>query len=192
MKTMFKIKKVLILLTLALFCAYGCSSEEVLIPESDSSILLESSASKAAKKGKVIHHVSLGSNDACEAYGLPNGCDGNFSLVANMHADGSVKGQWQDTFIGGGEGIHVAIDCMQYGEFDGATWAIVTGTITKGQFQGVDVSGQRAITAVVDNFQGDDYSSLSFFELDDENDCNTFDIFDFPLFRVSAGQVKVW
>ena len=187
---MFKIKKVVMLLTLSLFCVYGCSNDEILSPESDSSAVFESSIASSAKKGKVIHHVNLGSNDICEAIGLPNGCDGNFSLVANMHADGSVKGQWQDTFNGGGEGIHVAIDCMQYGELGDGKYAIVSGTITKGQAGGVDVSGQRALTIVLDNFDGVDYMSYSYFDV--AGDCNDYNWDAFSFFTVGAGQAKVW
>ena len=35
---------------------------------------------------QVIHHASLGGADVCEAFGLPPGCDANFSLAANLHA----------------------------------------------------------------------------------------------------------
>jgi hypothetical protein len=144
-------------------------------------------------KGPVIHHASLGGADICEALGLPTGCDANFSLdfslVANMKADGSVSGQWQDTFVGGGEGIHVAIDCMNI--IDGNA-AIVGGVITHGTFGGVDVSGQYAVTAVVDNGTSandpPDQLSFSFFPA---NDCNTYTLADFPLIDLTHGQVKV-
>jgi len=95
----------------------------------------------------VMHHVSVGSNDACEAFGLEPGCDANYSLAATMKADGSVKGQWQDGFAGGGNGIHVAISCLSV---DG-NQAWVGGTITKGGNNGVDYSGRSVITRVSDN-----------------------------------------
>jgi hypothetical protein len=140
----------------------------------------------------VIHHVSLGGADICEALGLPTGCDANFSLVANMKADGSVTGQWQDTFAGGGEGIHVAIDCINII----GNGAIVGGVITHGTSGGVDVSGQYAITAVVDNGTSAndpaDQMSFSFFpgRLGTE-DCNQLTLDDFPLYDLTHGQVKV-
>lgn len=192
---MFKIKKLVMLLTLSLFCVYGCSKDEVLSPELDSAAVLQSSNKSAASKGKVVHHVNLGTNDACEALGLPNGCDGNFSLVANMFEDGSVKGQWQDTFNGGGEGIHVAIDCMTYGEINGAKYAIVSGTITKGKIGGVDVTGESAVTAVVDNIDGVGQDLMSFSYNSSQGvtgDCNTYGIFQFQLLPVGTGQAKVW
>jgi hypothetical protein len=140
-------------------------------------------------KGRVIHHVSLGGADICEALGLPTGCDANFSLVANMKADGSVSGQWQDTFAGGGEGIHVAIDCINII----GNAAIVGGVITHGTSGGVDVSGQYAVTVVVDNGTSandpPDQLSFSFFPA---NDCNTYTLTDFSLIELTHGQVKVW
>jgi len=145
-------------------------------------------------KGPVIHHVSLGGADACEAFGLPPGCDGNFSLVANMKADGSVTGQWQDTFAGGGEGIHVAIDCMNINVDE--NWAIVGGIITHGTSGGEDVSGQYAITVVVDNgtSSNDPPDQISFSFFDPAFDCQLVQgltIAAFPLFDLTTGQVKV-
>jgi len=140
-------------------------------------------------KGRVIHHVSLGGADVCEALGLAPGCDANFSLTANMKADGSVSGQWQDTFAGGGEGIHVEIDCMVV---DGNT-AIVSGLITHGTANGVDVSGQRAVTAVIDNgtSQKDAKDQMSFSYFPVLGDCNDYTIDDFTMLDITNGQVKV-
>jgi len=139
-------------------------------------------------KNNVIHHVSVGGADVCEALGLPTGCDANFSLVANMKADGSVSGQWQDTFAGGGEGIHVSVDCMNVV----GNWAVISGVITHGSYGGVDVRGQRAITAVVDNGTSandpDDQISLSFL---DNADCISLTPGNFPLVNLVHGQVKV-
>ena len=140
-------------------------------------------------KNNVIHHVSLGGADVCEALGLPTGCDANFSLVANMKADGSVSGQWQDTFTGGGEGIHVAVDCINVV----GNGAVIGGVITHGTVDGVDVSGLRALTAVVDNGTSAndpaDQLSLSFINVD--IDCNTLTPANFPLYDLTHGQVKV-
>jgi hypothetical protein len=144
----------------------------------------------------VIHHVSLGGADACEAFGLAPGCDGNFSLTANMKADGSVSGQWQDTFAGGGVGIHVAIDCMNINVDE--NWAIVGGVITHGTVGGEDVSGQYAITAVVDNGTSandpPDQMSFSYFPAIDifgTENCNELTIDNFALLELTTGQVKV-
>ena len=144
----------------------------------------------------MIHHASLGGADICEAIGLPTGCDANFSLVANEKANSGVSGQWQDTFAGGGEGIHVAVDCMNI--VGGGNFAIIGGVVTQGTVFGVNVSGQRAITAVVDNgtSANDPPDQLSFSFSEDflrSNDCNTLTPADFQgsLFNLAHGQVKV-
>jgi hypothetical protein len=144
----------------------------------------------AGGAGGVVHRVSMGGADVCEALGLPNGCDANFSLVALEKADGSVKGQWQDTFAGGLEGIHVAVDCVSVV----GNGAVIGGVITHGFSGGVDVSGQRALTAVVDNGTSandmPDQLSFSFFPTGG-TDCTSLLPGNFPLFPLTHGQVKV-
>jgi hypothetical protein len=162
----------------------ACSEDSA--PTGSSSI--ENISGDLSKKGAVIHSVSLGGADLCEALGLPTGCDANFSLTAKMHADGSVSGQWQDTFSGGGNGIHVAIDCMIV---DGNS-AILGGVITHGSSDGNDLSGLRAVTRVVDNgtSQKDpaDQISFSYFT---SGDCGNFSELNFEMFDLTHGQVKV-
>ncbi len=175
------------LLLLLVMSVTGCNEEAA---PTDS---INKNQSEVLSKGPVIHHASLGGADVCEALGLPTGCDANFSLVANMKADSSVKGQWQDTFVGGGEGIHVAIDCMKVVD----NWAIVGGVITHGTSGGVDVSGWYAITAVVDNgtSANDPPDQMTFSFFDPAYDCGllqTLTITDFDLFDLAHGQVKVW
>ena len=142
-----------------------------------------------AARGPVTHHVSLGGADICEAIGLPTGCDANFSLTANEKADGSVSGQWQDTFAGGGEGIHVAIDCMNVV----GNGAVLGGVITHGTAFGVDVSGQRALTAVMDNgtSNNDPADQMSFSIFPNNLDCSVLVPAAFPLFNLTNGQVTV-
>lgn len=168
---------------LLLMAVTGCNEDTAPTEDSSPGALL-----------KVVHHVSLGGADICEALGLPTGCDANFSLVANMKANGSVTGQWQDTFVGGGEGIHVAIDCMKII----GNGAIVGGVITHGTAGGVDVSGQYAITAVVDNgiSANDPPDQLSFSYFPAINffgteDCSELTLDDFTLIDLIHGQVKV-
>ena len=167
----------------ALALAFVACSDVPVAPDTD----LQPQFSRA---GGVVHHVSLGGADICGALGLPTGCDANFSLTANEQADGSVKGQWQDTFAGGGEGIHVAIDCLSVV----GNGAVVGGVITHGTNSGVDVSGQRALTAVVDNGTSAndpaDQLSFSFFPTGAAS-CNSFIPGNFPLFNLAHGQVKV-
>ncbi len=171
-------------LLLLVISVNGCNEDAA--PTENSSI---ENPNGVLSKGRVIHHVSLGGADICEALGEPTGCDANFSLVANEKADGSVSGQWQDTFVGGGEGIHVAIDCINVID----NGAIVGGVITHGTVGGFDVSGLRAITAVVDNgtSANDPPDQLSFSFVDDNRDCNNLTLDDFSLIDLTHGQVKV-
>ena len=141
----------------------------------------------------VLHHVSVGGADICEAIGQPTGCDANFSLVAKEKADGSISGQWVDTFAGGGEGIHVAIDCLNV---VGGNGAVIGGVITHGILGGLDRRGlgQRAITAVVDNgtSANDTPDQLSFSFVNTGNaSCLNFVPTSFQLFTLAHGQVKV-
>ena len=175
---------VMSVLLLLVMSVTGCNEDAA--PTGNSSI---ENPNGVLSKGRVIHHVSLGGADICEALGEPTGCDANFSLVANEKADGSVSGQWQDTFVGGGEGIHVAIDCINVID----NGAIVGGVITHGTVGGFDVSGLRAITAVVDNgtSANDPPDQLSFSFFPTNTDCITLIPGNFPLFALAQGQVKV-
>lgn len=185
-----------LLLAACLVLAAGCS-EQTLSSEPFGDGLV--AVPDASLQGAVVHHASLGGADICEALGLPTGCDANFSLVANQKADGSTKGQWQDKFAQGTGGIHVSIDCLNVQ----GNAAIVSGTITHGTAFGGDVSGQRALTAVVDNGTSandtPDQLSFSIFDIDQifgpGTDCNTFGISFFAnnglLFNLAHGQVKV-
>jgi len=143
-----------------------------------------------AKGKKVIHRVSVGGADICEAIGEPTGCDANFSLVAVERADGSVAGQWQDSF-GGGEGIHVAIDCFNVVD----NRALISGVITHGFAGGVDVSGLVAVTTVIDNgtSANDPQDQISISVWDVGITCNNVNIIidAFPMFALTHGQVKV-
>ncbi|MGD9900350.1 MAG: hypothetical protein AB7T22_14595 [Calditrichaceae bacterium] len=188
---MLKYLSVAVIFFLLIF-ATGCNQGDE--PTSALNNSPDGNLNQALAKNNVIHHVSLGGADICEALGLPTGCDANFSLTANMKADGSVKGQWQDTFAGGKEGIHVTIDCMNIM----GNAAIVGGVIKHGTVGGVDVSGLYAMTAVVDNGTSandtPDQLSFSIFPAGDvfgTEDCNDLTISDFPLFDLKHGQVKV-
>ena len=152
-------------------------------------------ATAAWAGGRIVHHVSVGGADLCEALDLPTGCDANFSLVAQEHADGTVTGQWQDTLAGGGEHIHVLVDCLVV---DGFT-AYVGGVITIGTSGGVDVRGLRAVMAAVDNgtSQKDpaDQISFSVFSVNFPDLMCTGAleqaVLDASLFDLAHGQVKV-
>ena len=181
-------KKILYLMVLSGLFLVGCSTDEVSrIDTSNESLDLD-----GVKKG-VIHHVSLGGNDLCEAFGWPNGCVKSFSLVANMMADGTVKGQWQDKFAGDDEGVHVSINCLSVTGNE----AVIGGYVTKGYIPAFgDVTGWYAYTAVVDNGTSEndepDLMSFTFVFEEDIFGCTNLVADDFPLFEVGKGQVKVW
>ena len=104
----------------------------------------------ASAKGPVIHHVSAGGPDACEAINGPDshpGCNGNFSLVANVYADGSVSGQYTDQFGHGNGGFHAVIDCVSI--VGNIAW--VSGVIKQGNLGTTDLAGVPVVTRVQDN-----------------------------------------
>jgi hypothetical protein len=142
-----------------------------------------------AVSARVVHHVSVGGNDFCEALGQKPGCDANFSLTAIERADGSVRGQYQDTFDGGGRGIHVAVDCLK---IEGNA-AVVGGVITKGLDTGVYVEGNRVWTVVVDNgtSAGSTPDQISFSYYAGGNTCAVANPALFPLFDLKKGQVTI-
>jgi hypothetical protein len=80
--------------------------------------------------GPVTQHVSAGGPDACIAFGFEHpGCDGNFSLVGKVYADGSMSGEYTDRFANG-DGFHAALDCVSV--VGNEAW--VSGVITQGTF----------------------------------------------------------
>ena len=188
-------KKVTFLLSLSLLFLYGCSKESLTTENSGENYTQETllRGPGGGNGNGIINHASLAGNDFCGAVGLPPGCDANFSLVANKKADGTVTGQWQDTFAGGSGYIHVAVDCLEVV----GNAAIVSGFITHGNFNGVDLAGLYAVTAVWDNGTSnndpDDQLSFSFFGVNFIIDgvCD-YDINIFPRFELTRGQVKVW
>jgi len=140
--------------------------------------------SEVLSKGPVVHRVTAGGADICEALGLPTGCDANFSLVAIEKADGSVSGQWQDSFGQGNGGFHATVTCLSVNGNE----AWVSGVITSGNFQGSDPTGLPVITRVVDNGQSGDQIGFSF--VGDPTSC--LDEPNLALFDLTHGQVKVW
>lgn len=198
---MIKMRNGLVLIFVTLFLAYGCSMEDELETIQEASLKFERS-SKKASHGKVIHRVVVSSKDNCEELNLSKGCKGNLSLIANVHEDGSVSGQWQDTFSNAGDHIHVNISCVDIdftsvGPFTFAS-AIIGGYITKGKIDGQDAIGQYAMVKALDSdylIEGDrpvheDFISLSY--IGKFQDCQSVDDNMFSLYLFSKGQVKIW
>lgn len=185
MKTNLKFKNFCYLAFLCTFLLSlnSCSSEEP-INEEDNAALLRTNS-----KG-ILHHASFGGNDYCGALGLPNGCDKSFSISANMMADGSVTGQWEDGFGDNLGRIHVKIDCMT---IDG-NYASVGGYVTKGSFDGIDLVGTYAVTAMVDNGNSskDEPDLITFSYTEVPQDYCAYPREAFELFTLRNGQVVVW
>jgi hypothetical protein len=138
--------------------------------------------SPAASADSVVHKVSVGSPDIV----LPPGTDANFSLSAIEHGDGTITGQWQDTFFGRGTpavALHVEVDCLVV--VGNEAW--VSGVITRPSF----FAGLTAVTRVSDNgtSANDPPDQVSFTFIDIGATCT--DQPDLPLFDLVNGQVTV-
>jgi hypothetical protein len=141
-----------------------------------------------AAKGPIEHYVSVGSPDACIAFGFEHpGCDANFSLVANQYADGSVSGEYSDRFANG-DGFHADVDCLVVSGND----AWISGVITQGRVDGIDLAGLEVLTRVRDNgtSANDPPDQISFSFIDVElPDCTEQP--DLPLLDAPQGQVTI-
>jgi hypothetical protein len=152
-------------------------------------------ANTAAANGPVVHNVTAGGPDACIALDFPHpGCDGNFSLVANEYADGSVKGEYIDRFAHG-NGFIAVIDCVSV--VGNEAW--VSGVITSGNGFARDWRGLRVSTRVRDtgtsaNDQADQISISIIEGINDDptpwTPCTDHST-DTPLFDTPQGQVVV-
>ena len=187
MKPFFKKSKSVVVVFFAIVSINSCNIEEVGLDGGEN--LYFNDLTFRQSHGKVIHSVTLGGADVCEVFGKPKGCNRNLSLIANMYEDGTVKGQWQDNFATKGEGIHVEIDCAEFGSVNDFKWAKVGGVITKGTFNEEDITGKYAVMLLVDNYKGNDHISL--FTNPSSVDCS---VVPFPLYRwypVDTGQVRI-
>ena len=172
---------------------FACT--DTLVEPANESAALEAGdlpASPVFSGNGVTELVSAGGADICEALGQPTGCDANFSLSAVAHADGSIGGQWQDTFgdFSGGGALHVAIDCLHVV----GNGAVLGGVITHATGAAAGNEGQRALAAVVDNGTSvnDPADQISFSNFPTGGlDCTTLVPGNFALFNLTNGQVKV-
>ncbi|MTB49950.1 hypothetical protein [Lewinella sp. W8] len=175
-----------VLATLCLGAAMTSCEKEALIPVGTHDEVTE--LNSLEKSGRIIHRVSVGSPDACEALGQPQGCDANFSLIALMHADGTVKGQYHDQFSSGNGGVHVDVDCLIV---DGNR-AIIGGVIKKGPAEGPYQVGTRVVTSVWDNgtSANDDPDAISF-TYSVPGSCDVYANAQFAVLPLTAGQVSI-
>ena len=187
---LFKKMYFLVLALLMVFTLNNCSSETISTQEElgkNSNDVLERNDDDL--ENPVIHRVTAGGNDLCAAFGQNQGCDGNYSLVAIQKADGTVMGQWQDTWPGGGNGIHVNINCM-YVE---GNMAIVAGYVTNGGYDEEDYTGLYVITKVIDNgTSNDDIPDQMTYPYTAPPDFCEYPGWTPPMFDLTTGQVKVW
>jgi hypothetical protein len=135
------------------------------------------------KGNGVVHRATVGGHDA-DLFGTT---DANFSLVAIEHGDGRITGQWTDQFGQGEGGIHVAVNCLRV--VGNNAW--VSGIITSGSFQGVDLTGVPAITRVADvgTSKNDPPDAISFSFIGLAVPCTAMP--PLPLLPMTDGQVRV-
>ena len=146
-------------------------------------------ATAAWAGGRILHRVSVGGPDACEALGLGGpGCDANYSLHAIQFDDMTVNGHLTDQFGHGNGGFHAVIDCLAVNGTD----AWVSGIITHGNLIGFgDLTGLPVITRVRDNgtSKKDPPDQLGFSRINVATSCEEMP--DDPLLDMPDGQVKV-
>lgn len=152
-------------------------------------------AGVAVATGPVTHHVTAGGPDACVAFGLGHpGCDGNFSLVGNVYADGSMSGEYTDRFARG-NGLHAVIDCVSV--VGDEAW--LNGVITSGVFKDPDTgdvfdfTGLFVATRVRDNgtSANDPADQISFTNISFDPWPPCTDHVPYDLFDAPEGQVVV-
>ena len=136
-----------------------------------------------AYAGGPTHRVSVGGADST-AVPKP-GDDANFSLTAMVKKDGTVSGQWQDSFGHGNGGVHVKILCLVVDGDD----AWVSGVITKASGIAEGSEGTGARTRVHDGGKSGDQISFTFFGGDPATACEAKPLLG--LFDTHNGQVKV-
>jgi hypothetical protein len=132
----------------------------------------------------VVQSVHVGGPDACAAFGLSPGCDGNFSLNAREYADGTVRGQWTDSF-GNGTGMKAEIDCLHV--VGNEAW--VSGYVKVSNNPNF-VVGQPVITRVQDNgVSKNDLPDATSFTFRRSPSCKEAP--QYPLFAYPQGQVTI-
>ena len=139
----------------------------------------------------VIHRVSVGGADVRTAPG-EKPADANLSLVAIMRADGSVSGQWQDSFGRRPPYIlHMDVTCLNVV----GTEAWISGVITNAPAFPPAI-GSASIIRVVDNGRSrtDAADQASRVEIEGFSDLTSFDCREAPnvdLYDMNEGQVTV-
>lgn len=136
----------------------------------------------------VVHSVHIGGPDICELFGLQPGCDANYSGSAVLMADGSARGQFIDTFAGGGAGLHATIDCLHVAGIDAWLSGVIKHGVTP---RGFDLAGLPIIIRVRDNGVSahDPNDAVSFPQIGNPTPCSMAP--DLSLFEYVHGQVQI-
>lgn len=161
-------------------------------------LLIAFAVGNPAMAGGVVHRVTVGSPDACEAFGDKPGCDANNSLIALQFDDGTVTGRLTDRFYTDpsdpenpliAEGIHGEVTCLvvegNKAWISGTAWYFSRGKVEEFPF----------FVRVVDNgTSANDPPDEISFTMGRGRTCE--DIYqntpyDRPVFPVPQGQVTV-
>jgi hypothetical protein len=191
-------KKLFFLSAAFLLIAYGCTNDDITISEELQKQDTQFEFSEKNNTNGVIHHVSAGTNDACEAFGFEPGCDKSLSMVANMMADGTVKGQFVDGWGNGRDAAHFGVHgdiidmVVEYNK------AKVLGVVRKGVHPNYgDITGWYFISLLIDNgtskndepdlISGTFVNPTDFFPFVFPN----LTIEDYATYPIMQGQVKI-
>lgn len=183
------------LCALVLFAFVGCDMGTPSDSLASATNATSATASTADARRGVVHRVTVGGNDQCEAQGEPNGCNANFSAHAMEMADGTVKGIHTDVVKrdnGNVVNIQGTVDCLAV-DGNRAVWG---GEVTKGDnLAGDDLAGTRFLSAAIDGGKdGDDLIGYTWVPSGDVRTCENpgFDIFgEGRVFVLNKGQVKI-
>ena len=135
---------------------------------------------------RVVHQVNVSGADID-----PPGANGNFSLVAKEFDDGTVRGQYQDTFgLPFQPGVHADVTCVSVS----GNQAWVSGVITHAPRGFEFLIGSGVGTRFEDNGNNsnDPPDRLSFSVIGVDPDICSLQLGDsfFPLFDASHGQIQ--
>jgi len=149
-------------------------------------VLALAAAAPALADSPIVHRVSVGGPDICQAIGAHPGCNANFSLEAMEFEDGSVTGQYIDR-LSHSDGFHAVINCLVV---DGNT-AWVSGIVVEGTWGGVDQKGRPLVARVQDNGTSarDAADKISYTWIGDARPCTMK--LNYGLFAITQGQVSV-
>ena len=153
----------------------SCETESLSPPLNEANL---NTAATESVKGGVMHHVSVGGADANLFPEAKPGFEANFSLVANVMSDGSVKGQYTDQSGHGNGGFHARVECV----YIQGNQAWITAVGTSGTYGGIyDAKGLYIYTSVIDNGKEGDqislsYASNSYVDCTDKPETQMFDV----------------